>query len=141
MASSLQTQAKDVNPELKRTLDKFVRGALTQGTELLHTMRDLKRTKVAEEISRQRRSQKNQQLKSGRVLTVEHARKIVKQKENDMLGKARKLIELADVQIRNMYKKLFTEAAKVARKYRLDGRLEPLYIIDQEGNGWSLCRG
>jgi hypothetical protein len=61
LASSLQTQAKDVNPELKRTLDKFVRGALTQGTELLHTMCDLKRTKVAEKISRQRRSQKNQQ--------------------------------------------------------------------------------
>ena len=90
---------------------------------------------MAEEISRQRRSQKNQQLKSGRVLTVEHARKIVKQKENDMLGKARKLIELADVQIRNIYKKLFTEAAKVARKYRLDGHLELLYIVDQERNG------
>jgi hypothetical protein len=130
LASSLQTQAKDVNPELKKTLDKFVRRVLTQGTELLHTMRDLKRTKVAEEISRQRRSQKNQQLKSGGVLTVEHAHKIVKQKEDDMLGKVRKLVECADAQIRNMYKKLFAEAAKVARKYRLDGRLKPLYIMD-----------
>jgi hypothetical protein len=143
LASSLQTQVKheDVNPELKRTLDRFVRGALTQGTELLHTMRDLKRTKVAEEITRQRRSQKNQQLKSGGVLTVEHARKIVRQKEDDALGKARKLVERADAQTRNMYKKLFAEAAKVARKYRLDGRLEPLYIVDQEGNGRSLRRG
>jgi hypothetical protein len=143
LASSLQTQVKheDVNPELKKTLDRFVRGALTQGTELLHTMRDLKRTKVAEEITRQRRSQKNQQLKSGGVLTVEHARKIVRQKEDDALGKARKLVERADAQTRNMYKKLFAEAAKVARKYRLDGRLEPLYIVDQEGNGRSLRRG
>ena len=31
----------------------------------------------------------------------------VKQKEDDMLGKARKLVERADTQIRNMYKKLF----------------------------------
>ena len=106
LASSLQTQVKheDVNPELKKTLDRFVHGALTQGTELLHTMRDLKRTKVAEEITRQRRSQKNQQLKSGGVLTVEHARKIVRQKEDDALGKARKLVEQADAQTRNMYK-------------------------------------
>jgi hypothetical protein len=104
-------------------------------------MQDLKRTKMAEEIARQRRSQKNQQLKSGGVLTVEHARKIVRQKEDDALGKARKLVERADIQVRNTYKKLFAEAAKVARKYRLDGRLEPLYIVDQEGNGRSLRRG
>ena len=57
------------------------------------------------------------------------------------MGKARKLVERADAQTRNMYKKLFAEAAKVARKYRLDGRLEPLYIVDQEGNGRSLRRG
>ena len=88
LASSLQTQAKDVNPELKRTLDKFICRALTQGTELLHTMRDLKRTKMVEEVTRQRWSQKNQQLKSGGVLTVEHARKIVTQKEDDALRKA-----------------------------------------------------
>jgi hypothetical protein len=130
-----------VNPELKRTLDQFVYGALTQGTELVHTMRDLKRTKMVEEVTRQRWSQKNQQLKSGGVLTVEHARKIVTQKEDDALGKARKLVERADMQLRNMYKKLFAEAAKVTRKYRLDGRLEPLYIVDQEGNGQSLRRG
>jgi hypothetical protein len=52
-----------------------------------------------------------------------------------MLEKARKLIEHADAQIKNMYKKLFTEVAKVARKYRLDGHLELLYIVDQERNG------
>jgi hypothetical protein len=63
------------------------------------------------------------------------------QKEDDALGKARKLVERADIQLRNMYKKLFAETAKVARKYRLDGRLEPLYIIDQEGNGRFLRRG
>ena len=143
LASNLQTQAKqeNVNLELKRTLDQFVRGALTQGTELLHMIRDLKRTKIAEEVMRQRWSQKNQQLKSGGVLTVEHARKIVRQKEDDALGKAQRLVERADIQVRNIYKKLFAEAAKVARKYRLDGRLEPLYIVDQEGNGRSLCRG
>ena len=142
LAFNLQTQAKeeDVNPELKRTLDRFVCGALTQGTELLHIMRDLKPTKMAEEVLHQHRSKKNQQLKSGGVLTVEHARKIVSQKEDDALGKARKLVEWADTQIRNMYKKLFTEAVKVARKYRLDGRLESLYKVDQESNGQYLCR-
>jgi hypothetical protein len=74
-------------------------------------------------------------LKSGEVLTVEHARKIVRQKEDDTLEKAQRVVECADAQVRNMYKKLFAEAAKLARKYRLDERLEPLYIIDQEGNG------
>ena len=96
---------------------------------------------MAEEVMRQRRSQKNQQLKSGGVLTVEHAHKIVRQKEDDALGKARRLVEQADIQVRNIYKKLFVEAAKVARKYRLNRRLEPLYIVDQEGNGRSLRRG
>ncbi|KJZ69758.1 hypothetical protein HIM_10841 [Hirsutella minnesotensis 3608] len=143
IAYDLQTQAKeeDFNPALKRTLDQFVRGALTQGTELLYTMRDLKRTKMAEEVTRRRRSQKNQQLKAGGVLTVDHARKIVRQKDDDALEKARKIVERADAQMRNMYKKWFGEAAKVARKYRLDGRLEPLYIVDQEGKGRFLRRG
>jgi hypothetical protein len=123
LAFNLQTQAKkeDINLELKQTLDQFVHGAVTQGTELLHTMCDLKRTKMAEEITCQCRSQKNQQLKSGRVLTVKHAHKIMVQKEDDALGKVRKLVERADIQLRNMYKKLFAETAKVAYKYRLDG--------------------
>jgi hypothetical protein len=54
------------------------------------------------------------------VLTVEYAHKIVTQKEDDVLGKARKLVKCADMQLRNMYNKLFAEAAKVACKYRLD---------------------
>ena len=84
---------------------------------------------------------KESTIKVWGVFTVEHAHKIVTQKEDDALGKARKLVERADMQLRNMYKKLFAEAAKVTRKYRLDGRLEPLYIVDQEGNGRSLRRG
>ncbi|KJZ75905.1 hypothetical protein HIM_04729 [Hirsutella minnesotensis 3608] len=118
IAYDLQTQAKeeDFNPALKRTLDQFVRGALTQGTELLYTMRDLKRTKMAEEVTRRRRSQKNQQLKAGGVLTVDHARKIVRQKDDDALEKARKIVERADAQMRNMYKKWFGEAAKAPVK-------------------------
>jgi ribosomal protein L11 len=47
---------------------------------------------MAEEVMRQRRSQRNQQLKSGGVLTVEHARKIARQKEDDALEKARKVM-------------------------------------------------
>jgi hypothetical protein len=99
-------------------------------------MRDLKRTKIAEEVTRQQQSQTNQQLKSGGVLTVEHAHKIVRQKEDDTLEKARKVVERTDAQIKNMYRKCFGEAAKIARGYRLGRQLEPLYIIDQEGNCW-----
>ena len=72
---------------------------------------------------------------------MEHARKIVRQKEDDTLEKARKVVERADAQIRNMYRKCFGEAAKIVRRYRLGGRLEPLYIVDQEGNGRSPRRG
>ena len=96
---------------------------------------------MAEEVTHQRRSQKNQQLKSGGVLTVEHARKIVRQKEDDMLEKARKVVEGADAQIKNMYRKCFGEVVKIARRYRLGGRLKLFYIVDQEGNGRSLRRG
>jgi hypothetical protein len=60
-------------------------------------------------------------LKSGGVLTVERAHKIVRQKEDDSLEKARRVVERADAQVRNVYKKLFTEGAKLACKYRLDG--------------------
>jgi hypothetical protein len=83
---------------------------------------------------------KNSTIKSGGVLTVKYAHKIVRQ-EDDMLEKVRKVVECADAQMKNMYRIWIGEAAKVACKYRLNGRLELLYIADQEGIGWSLCRG
>jgi ElaB/YqjD/DUF883 family membrane-anchored ribosome-binding protein len=56
---------------------------------------------------------KKQQLKSGGVLTVEHAQKIVRQKEDDVLEKARNAVERADAQIKNTYRKCFGERQKL----------------------------
>jgi hypothetical protein len=42
------------------------------------------------------------------------------QKKDNALGKARKLVEHANMQLRNIYKKLFAEVAKVTCKYRLN---------------------
>ena len=92
------------------------------------------------EVTPQHQSQKNQQLNLVECSTVKYAHEIVRQ-EDDTLEMVRKVVECADAQMKNMYRIWIGEAAKVARKYRLNGRVEPLYIADQEGIGWSLRRG
>ena len=40
-----------------------------------------------------------------------------------------------------MAKRVFEDSAKIARKKRLSGKLEPLYIIDKLGGSHLLRRG
>ncbi|KJZ70102.1 hypothetical protein HIM_10505 [Hirsutella minnesotensis 3608] len=130
----------DLDDEFKDDIDRFLSGALAQGTELVHTLRDLGRTQLAEQTAKRRRSLKNKQLQSGGVLTVAQARGMVQEMKNDELAKARRVVERAEKQHYNGCKKWFMEAAKISRKWRIEGRLQPMYVIDYPGSGRLLRR-
>ena len=133
-------ELKDVNPDLAATIDQFIRGSIVQSTELRQTMKDLTRTRYAQQVQHQRRALKNQRLKTGGVLTVADGRAMVRKREDEELRKAQRLIERAERIMKNRAKRFFSEAAKKARKWRMDGILDPLYIIDSIDGGRSVRR-
>jgi len=61
-------------------------------------------------------------------------------KDND-LRRAREIVERAKTRHHNAVKRAVFEAAKKARKWRLESRLEPLYIVDSIGCGRIVRRG
>ena len=136
----LQEALGELQPALKTEMDRFIRGALVQSTELRQTMRDLARTKMAEDLRKQRKVGKNRPLQSGGVITVSDGRRMVRQSDKNALEAARQMVERAAVRSRNALKRQFEATAKIARKKRLDGVLEPLYIVDAEGCGRYLRR-
>lgn len=119
--------------ELSYNLSRFIRGSLINAAELIQTKRDLGRTKKAKIMAQRRRAMKNRPLQSGGTLSVEEARKMVVQRDDEDLYKARKLVEAADRRDRNRFKKAFSEAAKTARKWRMDKVLDALEICDEKG--------
>ncbi|KAF5132924.1 hypothetical protein E5D57_003546 [Metarhizium anisopliae] len=137
----LQEALGELQPALKTEMDRFIRGALVQSTELRQTMRDLARTKMAEDLRKQRKVGKNRPLQSGGVITVSDGRRMVRQSDKNALEAARLMVERAATRSRNALKRQFEATAKIARKKRLDGVLEPLYIVDAEGCGRYLRRG
>jgi hypothetical protein len=66
---------------------------------------------------------------------------MVRQKEQSEEERARQLILAAEKRRKNAAKRVFEDSAKIARKKRLSGELEPLYIIDKLGGGRMLRRG
>ncbi|KID81679.1 transposase [Metarhizium guizhouense ARSEF 977] len=134
----LQVALEELQPALKTEMDRFIRGALVQSTELRQTMKDLARTKMAEDLRKQRKVGKNRPLQ---VITVSDGRRMVRQSDKNALQAARQMVERAAMRHRNALKRQFEATAKIARKKRLDGVLEPLYVIDAEGCGRHLRRG
>lgn len=133
VAYQIESQIKDLEddelkPYIKANILRFINGALAQGAELIQTMSDLKRTKLAEEQAYRRRLNKNRQLQSGGILTVADSREITKKLEEDELTKARRVVEKAEQQMRERRKQLPFEVAKVARKWRADGRLVNVFV-------------
>jgi hypothetical protein len=122
-------------------IERFVSRAVSLATELVQTKRDLAHTKLAEDIARRCHSTKNHVLQSGRVLTVAQGWEMVRQKEQSEEEKARQIVLAAEKRRKNMAKRVFEDSAKIARKKRLSGELEPLYIIDKLGGGRLLRRG
>ncbi|KAM4055450.1 DDE superfamily endonuclease [Hirsutella rhossiliensis] len=72
-------------------LQRYVKGAISQGHELKQTMVDLYNTKLAEQQRQGRKKYKNRHLQSGGVLTVDEGRAIAKSKEDIRIAKAEKL--------------------------------------------------
>ncbi|KAH8158543.1 hypothetical protein CIB48_g9710 [Xylaria polymorpha] len=130
----------DIDPELAIAMGRFIKGSILNATELLQTKIDLSRTKLAEQTARSRRATKNTPLKSGGVLTVAGGREIVRQKAITDETRARRLIEQADLRYKKATKRAFEEAAKVARHWRLIGRLQPALIADGNGRSRLLRR-
>ncbi|KJZ67970.1 hypothetical protein HIM_12641 [Hirsutella minnesotensis 3608] len=58
----------------------------------------------------QRRSPKNAQLQSDGVLTVAQGREMVRQRDEEQVNKARKVIEAVEMKARSMRKKCFEDA-------------------------------
>jgi len=81
------------NSKFVKVLGIFVQGLLIQGTELLQTMKDLKRTKLAESVRQNQRAYSNRPLQTGGVLTVTEGRAMVEKFKEDERSKAEALIK------------------------------------------------
>jgi hypothetical protein len=128
VASRLAYIAEDIDD-----LRRFIKGSLVTATELVQVKRDLQRTKLAEDIANRRRLQKSRPLQSGGVLTVAQARRTIKVREDDELIKARRVVQAAEQRAHNKIKRVFADAAKEARKWRLTGRLGPIEVVEELG--------
>ncbi|KJZ68702.1 hypothetical protein HIM_11903 [Hirsutella minnesotensis 3608] len=120
----------NVSPELAHDMSRFIKGSLSNVAELLQTKRDLGRTRYAEKIANRRRAMKNKVLQSGGVLTVQEGRAMVRRREQDELDKAREMIGKREAKARNGLKRWFSEAAKVARRWRAIGKLARAEIYE-----------
>jgi hypothetical protein len=139
----LYQNAPQDNPEFTEVLDKFIRGSVLQSTEGLQSMRDLSRTRLAEQMrsERARYSTSRRSLQSGGILTVEDGRHMVRQTDDDERAKAERLLKRLEEKDSKMRKKWVDAAAKIARAWRKEGKLKPLYIVDALGKGRELVRG
>jgi hypothetical protein len=70
---------------------------------------------------------------------VEQGRRMVVQRQEDTVTKARQLVQAAELKDCNTCKKIFFEAAKVARKWRLTGQLSPAEVCET-GLGLRLLK-
>jgi len=140
-AQYLYKNAPQDDPEFTYALDRFIRGSLTQGTELLQTMKDLGQSQLAEQARQARKADQNRPLKAGGVLTVQDGRAMVEKVKEDKRAKAEATIRRLDERYYKATKRAFFDAAKKARDWRLKGVLKPLYIIDRQGCGRCLRRG
>ena len=86
-------------------------------------------------MQQQRRAMKNRP-QSGGTLTVEEARHMVAQRDENALVKAQRLVDTAHNMLRNLYKRNAEGAAKKARKWRRDKVTDTLEAHDESG---ALC--
>ncbi|KAI1107604.1 hypothetical protein F4804DRAFT_296520 [Jackrogersella minutella] len=110
-----------ITPEAARDINRIVKA----------NQRDLCRTRYAERIRKQHRAVKNTPLKSGEVITVAEGRAMVKQREDNLLEKTRRMVEAAELKLKNDHKKWYFEAAKKARKWRTIGKLDPAVVYER----------
>jgi hypothetical protein len=58
---------------------------------------------------------------------------MVQQRDDNELQRAYRLVQQAEERYQKTIQKVFFEAAKQARKLRLEGRLSPFLVIDGRG--------
>ena len=75
---------------LRNNIERLINRTIANTAELIQTKRDLGRTKLAHEIRRKQKAQKNIQLKTGGVLIIEEGRDIVQKRVEDKLAKAKR---------------------------------------------------
>jgi len=126
---------------LRNNIERLIGGSIANTTKLIQTKRDLGRTKLAQELRKRQKAQKNVQLQTGGVLTAEDGRDMVHKRVEGELAKARKMVEATEEKRIRTAKRVFEEVAKVARKKRRTSKLEPLYIVDSLGGGREFVRG
>jgi hypothetical protein len=137
----LYQNAPQDDPEFTEVLDKFIRGAVLQSMEGLQSKRDLSRTRLAEQMRSERAMYGRQSSQSGGILTVEDGRHMVHQNDDDERAKAERLLKRLEEKDSKMRKKWVDAATKIARAWRKERKLKPLYIVDAMGKGRELVRG
>jgi hypothetical protein len=66
---------------------------------------------------------------------------MVRQLDDDERAKAERLLKRLEVKDLKMRKKWVEATANIARAWRKEGKLKPLYIVDAFGKGRDLVRG
>jgi hypothetical protein len=56
---------------------------------------------------------------------------MIKVREDDELAKARRVVQAAEQRAHNKIKRMYADAAKEARKWRLTGRLGPAEVVEE----------
>jgi len=66
---------------------------------------------------------------------------MVRQLDDDERARAERLLKRLEEKDSRIRKKWVDTAAKIARAWRKEGKLKPLYIVDAVGKGRELVRG
>ena len=130
----------DFDHRFRYNLGRFIRGSLTQATELVQTRRDLSRTRYAEYVQNRRRVMKNTPLKAGGLITVKEARRMAQKRQEAEQAKILAAAEAAERRKQQRHQRIAFEAAKKARRWRNEGILRPVEIRDAHGKLKSLRR-
>ncbi|KJZ69554.1 hypothetical protein HIM_11047 [Hirsutella minnesotensis 3608] len=110
------------------SMGQFIRGAISNSTELVQTKRDLGRTRLAEKTRQLRRAMKNRPLQSGGVLTVAQGRHMAARKEEIEFQRAQRKVEASRARYDKALKGWYLEAAKRARAMRMARRLGEMLV-------------
>jgi hypothetical protein len=108
--------------------------------QCLQSMRDLSRTRLAEQMRSERTRYSRRSLQLGRILTTEEGRNMVRQIDDDGRAKAERLLKELEEKDSKMCKKWVDATAKIARAWRKEGKLKPFYVVDAYGKGRDLVR-
>ncbi len=92
---------------------------------MIQTKRHLGKTLYAQRLKKTCKSHEGSVFQTGGVLTVDIGRKMVRERDDDELVKACKVIEAVEKRAFSQLKKWYLEAAKEGRKWLKEGRIPP----------------